>query len=564
MAPSVWVSHFNGLYQLHESFKERVAKLEKKLDNLEKKVCFNNLDKLITEKEISFAISKLRCNKSPGLDNISNNMIKHSQNVLLSSLSKIFNSCLSHGLYPRNWTEGYITVLHKSGEVTDPNNYRGLTITNAIGKLFNSILNIRLDSFLEENNVINDCQIGFTRKARTSDHMFVLKSIFDKYCNTKDERVFACFVDFHKAFDKVIHTGIRIKLLEIGVSSRFYSVIKNMYLETRSCIKIHDKITEFFQTKLGVKQGDNLSPNLFKIFINSLPDYFTRTRDPIMLDGKLINCLMYADDIVILSNSAEGLQEKLNELHNFCNDWCLDINTKKTKVLIFNKAGRHISQKFIFNKDELECVSNYKYLGIQFNASCSFSYAQNDLYQRALKAYFKLCNDFLVHNPTVKNAIHVFDHTIKPILLYGCEIWGYFNPFTARLKKENISVDTIYSRILCEKLHIKFCKYILGVNRKSTNFAVLSELGRFPLHYDIVKHVLGYWHRLENIGSSFPLLKAAYNCSKKLFETKKTSWYGSINILREKMSGIEKHLPEKYSTFKLHCGQIVKGYYTAL
>ncbi|XP_063426826.1 uncharacterized protein LOC134710401 [Mytilus trossulus] len=362
VAPSVWVSHFNGLYQLHESFKERVAKLEKKLDNLEKNVCFNNLDKLITEKEISFAISKLRCNKSPGLDNISNNMIKHSQNVLLSSLSKIFNSCLSHGLYPRNWTEGYITVLHKSGEVTDPNNYRGLTITNAIGKLFNSILNIRLDSFLEENNVINDCQIGFTRKARTSDHMFVLKCIFDKYCNTKDGRVFACFVDFHKAFDKVIHTGIRIKLLEIGVSSRFYSVIKNMYLETRSCIKIHDRIAEFFQTKLGVKQGDNLSPNLFKIFINSLPDYFTQTRDPIMLDGKLIHCLMYADDIVILSNSAEGLQEKLNELHNFCNDWCLDINTKKTKVLIFNKAGRHISQKFIFNKDELECVSNYKYL----------------------------------------------------------------------------------------------------------------------------------------------------------------------------------------------------------
>ncbi|CAG2219500.1 unnamed protein product [Mytilus edulis] len=80
VAPSVWVSHFNGLYQLHESFKERVAKLEKKLDNLEKNVCFNNLDKLITEKEISFAISKLRCNKSPGLDNISNNMIKHSQN----------------------------------------------------------------------------------------------------------------------------------------------------------------------------------------------------------------------------------------------------------------------------------------------------------------------------------------------------------------------------------------------------------------------------------------------------------------------------------------------------
>ena len=69
--------------------------------------------------------------------------------------------------------------------------------------------------------------IGFTRKARTSDHMFILKCIIDQYCNTKDGRVFACFVDFPKAFDKVIHTGIKLKLLEIGVSSRFYNIIKN-------------------------------------------------------------------------------------------------------------------------------------------------------------------------------------------------------------------------------------------------------------------------------------------------------------------------------------------------
>jgi hypothetical protein len=74
--------------------------------------------------------------------------------------------------------------------------------------------------------IIDDCQIGFTRKARTSDHMFILKCIIDQYCKTEDGKVFACSVDFQKAFDKVIHTGIKLKLLEIGVSSRFYNIIK--------------------------------------------------------------------------------------------------------------------------------------------------------------------------------------------------------------------------------------------------------------------------------------------------------------------------------------------------
>ena len=74
----------------------------------------------------------------------------------------------------------------------------------------------------------------------------------------------------------------------------------------------------------------------------------------------------------------------------------------------------------------------------------------------------------------------------------------------------------------------------LRVHQKSTNFAVLSELGHFPIHYQIIKQMLGYWHHLENLESSFPLLKAAYNSSKKLFLLRKASWYGSIHYIKEK------------------------------
>ena len=90
--------------------------------------------------------------------------------------------------------------------------------------------------------------------------------------------------------------------------------------------------------------------------------------------------------------------------------------------------------------------------------------------------------------------------------MYGAGIWGYFNPHKTRLKKEDMPIDQIYLNLLCEKLHIKFSKFILGVNKKATNFAVLSELGRFPIHFDIIKAMVRFWYRLENLDNAFPLL----------------------------------------------------------
>ena len=213
-----------------------------------------------------------------------------------------------------------------------------------------------------------------------------------------------------------------------------------MYEVSKSSVRCGDNITDSFPIKLGVKQGDNLSPNLFKIFINDLPDYFNDCNDPIVLNDNPIHCLLYADDLVLLSSSAQGLQSKIDKLHQYCGDWCLSINSSKTKVLVFNKAGRHIKQKFTYSDSLIDCVQSYKYLGIHFTASGSFSFAQNELYKRALKAYYKLSKDFLSFHPNVKLALHLFDHTVLPILLYGSEIWGCFNPFTSKFANKDITL----------------------------------------------------------------------------------------------------------------------------
>lgn len=116
-----------------------------------------------------------------------------------------------------------------------------------------------------------------------------------------------------------------------------------------------------------------------------------------------------------------------------------------------------------------------------------------------------------------------------------------------------------FSNLPAEKLHIKFCKTVLGVNKKATNLATLSELGRFPLHYDVIKSMLKYWHRLENLGSLFPLLRDAYLESQSLHNLKIQSWYGSIAFVLRHISGInnlKKVSPYKFTDmYKKHLNQ---------
>ena len=178
ITPSAWIRHFSELSQEKEIFKDRINFLESSLQDLEKAMPLINsteLDHSITMKEVSTAIERLHSNKSPNLDQISNRMLKHGKHYLLPGLTKLFNACFDLGQYPSTWSDGIITAIHKSGNASDTNNYRGITITSVIGKLFNSIINSRLDKYFEKTNLINESQIGFRKEARTSDHMFILK-----------------------------------------------------------------------------------------------------------------------------------------------------------------------------------------------------------------------------------------------------------------------------------------------------------------------------------------------------------------------------------------------------
>lgn len=112
-----------------------------------------------------------------------------------------------------------------------------------------------------------------------------------------------------KSVDTVWHLSLFYKFRKNGVSDKFYNFLKNMYVHTEVCVKTDDnKLINFFQSYVGVRQGNHFSPNLFKLFINDLPDIFSKECDPDNLNSIDINCLMYADDVFLISVTHEGVR----------------------------------------------------------------------------------------------------------------------------------------------------------------------------------------------------------------------------------------------------------------
>lgn len=527
ISPEKWLIHFKNLMQSkNRELNEKQRDIEDGLSNHPNRSTFTELDFHITYEEIEKAIDQLKTRKSSGSDSIINEMLKSGKSIITPLLSKLFNIIYTIGIFPTKWADSMIKPLFKSGNKFDPANYRGISLTSCLGKLFCSILNTRLVSYLDKNEIYTPHQIAFRKNYRTSDHIFVLQTLINKYTSSKFRKknetksLYVCFVDLRKAFDTVWRGGLFHKMLNYGIGGKLYNVISDMYSKSSACIKLTNGNTSYFETDIGVKQGCVISPTLFNIFLNDIPNIFdTEKSGPVFIHEKLLNCLMYADDIALISSSEEGLQHCLDKLDKYCNEWKLSVNCKKTKVIIFNKSGKIIKNNgFYMGKNSIEVVKEMKYLGIVFNNNCTFNTAVDNLKDKGIKSMFKLFKSFGNYTPDMKTSFRLFDAMIKPILLYNCEVWGPYMCNFDKLSEIAPGKSQLFYKNSFEKVHMKWLKYTLGVNSKCTNIAATAETGRYPLLLDIICTTMKYWFRMSNAPENTLLYhgyKANIDCISK-------------------------------------------------
>lgn len=485
------ISHFEKLHSKPNMNHTRQRSIVNELKNMERcKTNLSELDYPISDKEIRQAARKLKNKKAAFSDLIKNEMIKASYDILMNVYLKLFNLVLNSGIYPRLWCDGLITPIFKSGDKSDPGNYRGICVSSCLGKLFSSILNERLLDFANDKRLLHPSQIGFLRENRTSDHMITLRALIEKYSSLHKQKVYACFVDFKKAFDSVWHEGLFHRILSYGIEGKVYDLIQSLYTKSTCSIRLGTNRTDSFSYHRGVRQGCILSPLLFNLFINELPLSFDESEtDPFTLpNGTKLNSLLYADDLVILSKSKQGLEKCLNILENFNAKWLLDVNYKKTKILIFQKSGRKPKNlSFSINNNPIEIVQEYTYLGIKMTSSGTFTTAQKILAEKALNALFKIQKHIHLSRLPLRSARKIFETVVQPILTYGSEIWGAY----IKLDFEK------WDKTPIEKAHLRFCKMFLGLNKKASNHATRSEIGNFPVQITIIKQILNYYQYLN-------------------------------------------------------------------
>ena len=387
------------------------------------------------------------------------------------------------GYFPDTWSDGYIVPIHKKGNLSDVNNFRGITLLSTLGKLFTRILNTRLTNWAEEYYIYIEAQAGFRANMSTTDNIFVLHGLINHMLNT-GSRLYCGFVDFSKAFDYVVRDVIWYKLIKLGVRGKILNVIKSMYNNVRSKVRHQNQLSEGFECYLGVRQGESLSPFLFAMYLNDLEDeYFVKGAEGIDIGMLKLFILLYADDIIIFAKTAEELQLSLDILDTYCKRWKLKVNINKTKIMVFRKGGilrRNLN--FFYNGDTLEIVTKFTYLGIVFTTGGSFSDAQVTLSGQAQKAIYKLKRHLLkFENLSIEHKFELFDKLITPILNYGSEVWGFS-------QAKNI-----------ERVHLQFAKSLLCVKNTCQNDFIYGELGRISYKTRRIFIIIKYWLKLLNV-----------------------------------------------------------------
>ena len=226
-------------------------------------------------------------------------------------------------------------------------------------------------------------------------------------------------------------------------------MLTSMYSSVRKRVFNNGEKSESYECNLGVRQGECLSPFLFAVYVNDMEEHLSDENAGVTIEDVKLVLLFYADDLVMFSDTPEGLQLQIDNLFTYCNRWKLTLNTDKSRIVVFKKGNRPLNFIWHFGEDVLKVTNEIPYLGIVFSANGSFNKAQANLAKQANKAVFMLRKKLLqFNNVKPEHYLDLFDKFISPVLSYGCEVWG-FHP----------SPDI-------EKVHLSFCKRILSVKKR--------------------------------------------------------------------------------------------------
>ena len=437
--------------------------------------CLNHFEK-ISEKAVVEYINSIPIDKSIS-DCAPLKIIRQILPGIIEPFTHIINLSISTGIMPDLCKIAIVTPIHKEGDITDPGNYRPISILPILGKTIEYFVNDQLTQYLDDKGLICKHQYGFRKDHSTA---YLMLDLFDRIYTSKNKNKHPAivFLDIKKAFDTVSHTILLAKLKHYGISGIALEWFKSFLSDRMQKTKIGSKMSQLNRILSGVPQGSILGPVLFCIFINDLPSACKNSTPYLFADDGAL----YFDNIN--RGSYSNVEQEMESIYQWLQANGLALNHSKTKFIIFDSHPNN-DVVFVPVKNDLtlvicECKSQ-KYLGLIVDNKLTFydhiEYIKKKVSKR-IGALYRSKNLLpLKFRKMFANAL------MLPQFDYLDIIWS--KTFQYRLKE----LDILYKKV---------AKIALDVNVRESSIEVYKNMAWLPLHLRRQLHLSTYMYRIVN------------------------------------------------------------------
>ena len=406
----------------------------------------------IRYEEVENALKKMKDGKAVGADEIPIEVWKVLGREGLGWLTKLFNKMLRGDKMPDEWRVSHLVPLYKGkGDVQECRNYRGIKLLSHTMKLWERVVEARLRRCTN----ISENQFGFVPGKSTMEPIFIVRQLMEKYREDK-KSLYVVFVDLEKAYDKVPRSVLWEVLEKKGVSKVYIDAIKDMYRDSKTSVRTGGGLSESFGVKVGVHQGSSLSPYLFVLVMDEL------------LKGNVSEvpwCMLFADDMILIGETVEEVQEKLERVVNVLESRGMKVNRAKTECMFCDWSGGGEGKEVKIQDSTINKVSHYKYLGSEMAEDGGVEVEIKARIQAGWNKWREVSGVLCDKRISKRLRGKVYTTVVRPVLLYGAECW----PVTSKQEHmmgvaEMKMLRCMYGVTLKDRVENDYIRDGMGVN----------------------------------------------------------------------------------------------------
>ena len=432
-----WARHFSKLAaaptgpRASKAYWERLIPRATDMDELP------GLNDDVTWKELQECLLSMARNKAPGESGVPVEWLlmavedKAARNATVPSshLGKIIlmlvKGMFTRGHIPKGLNTSLLVPIPKKGDLTDPNNYRGISLMESILKVTCTLVYRRLTVALEEGNRLCKEQAGF-RKAE--EGMAQVTSLFEvcERRRAKNLPTYLMFVDFAKAYDTVPHAGVLRKLEHVGVRGRMLSFIEELLATSSFKVRTPGALSKEVPLLRGLPQGNAISCIAFDVFINDIGEASIDDRIDIPDVNEKIGELVYADDLVIFAKDRQALSRRAKQLTEWANKNMMTFGVKKCGVMVHNlPEAQWQNLKVRLGREAVPVVEEYTYLGVVISWKLCLDRVAGARAKASMGALARLRPILRTKSVPVFIRLRILKSMLAPVIYYAGELIGF-------------------------------------------------------------------------------------------------------------------------------------------